>query len=183
MGNYRGSVKGFYTDKRRRYGRKVVRPISPRKSKQSLSPQRVVHLSVPKRLASFSINHILTILDGAFPNLIPIFETGRFLINNKELITKLNQTLFSDKTTEKKIETVENELIGQVEEKLSSEFSKNSATTVSNILQEHGYFEFVSKELNKEHIGTDANLLHGFFQNTLEGLISASITGAFGVAK
>ncbi len=178
MGRYRGRVKGFYTDKRGR-----VRPITARRYRRTFTPSRVVHFPVPKQTVSHSINRILSLLDVAFPKLMPVFETGRLLINNRELLTRFIKNLFSDKTAEKKIETIENELIEHAEEKITSEFAKNSATTVSNLLREQGYFDLASKAMNENYSKTDADLLQNFFENTFEGLIRVSITGALGVAK
>jgi hypothetical protein len=179
MARYGGRAIGFYTDKKKRR-----RPITARRRRQAFAPSqlRVVHIPAPKQLFSFSINRLLTALDCAFPNLIPIFETGRFFINNRELITPFVKKLVSDKTVEKKIETIEKELTKKGEEKIASDFSKVSATTVSNLLREKGCFDYVSKVLNEASNEADVNLLQGFFQNTLEGLIKISISGVLGVA-
>lgn len=135
-----------------------------------------------EKIAASSVKSVLTILGIPCPKLALIFEIGRLLINNREKIARFIKNLFSDKSAEKKMETIEDELTRQVEESMAAKFSEDSAAIVTNILQEQGCFDAISKESN-EVFRIDADLLQGFFQSTLKGLIKTSVTGVLGIAK
>jgi hypothetical protein len=114
---------------------------------------------------------------------MPIIETGRVLINNKDLLGHCIKILFSNKNAEMKLDAMGRELIKHIEAKLTSEFSKNSATTISNLMDEQGCFDLVSKEITNGPQKTDAGILKKFFESTLEGLVNTSISGALGIGK
>ena len=125
----------------------------------------------------------MTALDVAFPTFTPIIEMGRFLVNNKDLFSNCIKMLFSNRSAAGKIEALERELTKQAEAKLASGFSKESATAVSNLMEEQGCFDFVSNEINKVSQTADTSILKKFFENTLEGLINTSISGVLGIGK
>jgi hypothetical protein len=114
------------------------------------------------------------------PTSLPI-KVGWLLLNKREFINGLIETLASNESSKKKINTIEQELTKQVEGEIASEFSKDSTMKILTLLKEQGCFEFVSKELNKNFQKTDVDILQNFFENTLEELIQESIlVGSFG---
>jgi hypothetical protein len=110
------------------------------------------------------------------PTSLPI-KAGWLLLNKREFITGLIETLASNESSKKKINTIEQELTKQVEGEIASEFSKDSTMKILTVLKEQGCFESISKELNKNFQKTDVDVLQNFFENTLEELIQESISG------
>jgi len=128
-----------------------------------------------KKSTEISENDLLN-LALMLPAFQPI-KMGLLLLNKIEFFNELIETLVSSESSKKKINTIELELAKQVEGKIISGFSKDSTMKISTLLKEQGYYESVSKELNKNSQQLDADILQNFFENTLEELIEKSIAG------
>jgi hypothetical protein len=114
---------------------------------------------------------------------MPIIETGRVLINNKDLLGHCIKILFSTKNAETKLDAIRRELTKHIEAKLSSEISKDNANVISNLMDEQGCFDLVSREINDVPKKADAGIIKKFFESTFEELVDMSISGALGNGK
>ena len=181
-------VVGFYRDEKGRT-RPITRgygPIPYRRpvkfiiSKQVVSSIEKTTTKKVEESVAKKVNVILSSLNVIFPQFAPIFEAGRFILNNRKFFVPILKTLVSNKSSQEKLEAIQRDLQRKIERKAISEFSKTSSRTISKLVEEQVGFEAVVKKVNISFGEDDASVFQNFFENTLERLIKESALKVLG---
>lgn len=125
------------------------------------------------------VNTILATLSLMFPKFSPIFEAGRLILSNRKFFLPFLKVIFSNKSNEEKIKTLQRDLQRKVKQEVISEFSEKSSRMISQLLQEQIGFFAMAKEMNKIFGETDAKIFQSFFEDTFKKSIEESALRVF----
>lgn len=166
-------VRGHYRRKPTG-GKTYVRPHRRQVMKNEYQNFRYVittPFSLKQQMVEKTCNTVLTGLSIMFPQYSPIIELGRVAFNNREKLVPFFKTMFSNKTDREKVELITDEIGKGVKNELVKEFSRRASTELSGIIDRRIGFTKMLQTLNKGFTKSDANVVRGFFDSTLERLI------------
>ena len=123
------------------------------------------------------INMILKGLSKIFPQFSPIFEGGRFILNNRQFFIPIIKALFSNDSTREKLRVIDHQIENVIKRKAISASVDDLSKEIAKVIDQQIGFDIIARKMDPNSSQNDANLFESFFENSLSKIIEAAVLG------